>query len=232
MTVFTVIMLPVVSGLGFWQLERAAEKRGYQERYFDRLGMLPVAPPQPLSGADFLRVRLDGSFLSDEHYLVDNKIRNGQAGYWVVTRFRADDGRIYLLNRGWLAAPDSRGRLPDVATPTGPVRVTGVVWPDTGLTPLLAADPWPAQWPKRVQRLNVARMAGDETTVVGAEIRLEPGQPGVFDAAPVDAMFQPERHQGYAVQWFGLAVVLLVGFVLFGFTHHATRLFSRNGAAS
>jgi surfeit locus 1 family protein len=222
MTVFVVIMLPVVLVLAFWQLERAAEKRGYQERYFDRLGMLPVAPPVPLADADFLRLRLDGSFLPGEHYLVDNKILDGQAGYWVVTRFSAADGRIFLLNRGWLAAPDSRDRLPDVVTPSAAVRVTGVVWPDTGLTPLLAADPWPAQWPKRVQRLNVARMAGDEASVVAAEIRLEPGQPGVFDAAPVDATFQPERHHGYAVQWFGLAVVLAVGFVLFGFSRHST----------
>lgn len=222
MTAFVVVMLPLVVVLGFWQLQRAAEMRGYQERYFDRLGMLPQTPPRSWGDADFLRLRLTGAFIPGEHYLVDNKLRNGEPGYWAVSRFRCADGRVYLLNRGWLAAPASRGELPSVPTPEGTVTVVGVVWPDTGMTPLLAADPWPDQWPKRVQRLNVSRMARD-ADVVPAEIRLEAGQPGVLVAAPVDATFRPERHQGYAVQWFALAVVLLVGFVLFGFYRHGPR---------
>lgn len=228
MTGFVVVMLPLVVALGFWQLQRAAEMRGYQERYFDRLGMLPQAPPRSLEDADFLRLRLTGEYLPGEHYLVDNKLRNGEPGYWVVSRFRcADhggcaDGRVYLLNRGWLAAPASRGELPSVPTPEGRATVVGVVWPDTGMTLLLAADPWPESWPKRVQRLNVSRMARDADTVP-AEIRLEAGQPGVLAAAPVDATFRPERHRGYAVQWFALAVVLLTGFVLFGFYRHGPR---------
>lgn len=222
MTAFVVVMLPLVVVLAFWQLQRAREMRGYQERYFDRLGMLPQTPPRSWGGADFLRLRLTGEYIPGEHYLVDNKLRNGEPGYWVVSRFRCVDGRVYLLNRGWLAAPASRGELPLVPTPEGAVTVVGVVWPDTGMTPLLAADPWPDQWPKRVQRLNVSRMAQD-ADVVSAEIRLEAGQPGVLAAAPVDATFRPERHQGYAVQWFALAVVLLTGFVLFGFYRHGPR---------
>ncbi|MDZ7668363.1 MAG: SURF1 family protein [Gammaproteobacteria bacterium] len=222
MTGFVVVMLPLVLALGVWQLQRAAEMRGYQERYFDRLGMLPQAPPRTLSDVDFLRLRLTGEYLPGEHYLVDNKLRNGEPGYWVVSRFRCAGGRVYLLNRGWLAAPASRGELPAVPTPEGPVTVVGVVWPDTGMTLLLAADPWPERWPKRVQRLNVSRMAQD-AGAQPAEIRLESGQPGVLAAAPVDAAFRPERHQGYAVQWFGLAVVLLAGFVLFGFYRHGPR---------
>jgi len=53
--------------------------------------------------------------------------------------------------------------------------------------------------------------------VIDAEVRLEGGQPGVFEPAPLDMTFAPERHQGYAVQWFGLAVVLAVGYAIFGF---------------
>lgn len=222
MTGFVTVMLPLVLALGAWQLQRAAEMRGYQERYFDRLGMLPQAPPRSLSNVDFLRLRLAGEYLPGEHYLVDNKLRNGEPGYWVVSRFRYTDGRAYLLNRGWIAAPASRGDLPSVPTPEGIVTVVGVVWPDTGMTPLLAADPWPDHWPKRVQRLNVSRMAED-SGAVPAEVRLEPGQPGVFAAAPVDAAFRPERHQGYAVQWFGLAVVLAAGYAVFGFYRQGPR---------
>jgi cytochrome oxidase assembly protein ShyY1 len=217
MTVFVASMLPVVLSLGAWQLDRAAEKRDYQNRYFDRVGALAVPPPADLSGAAFLRVRIDGRFESGRHYLIDNRPKSGRPGYWVVSRFLADDGRRFLVNRGWLAAPEGREALPAVPDPDGPVTLTGVVWPDTGLTPLLAEDPWPSSWPRRVQRLNVDRMAAEGTDVVPAEIRLEPDQPGVLTALPLGMDFRPERHTGYAVQWFGLAVVLVVGYLVFGF---------------
>lgn len=217
MTVFVAVMLPVVLSLGAWQLDRAAEKRGYQNRYFDRVGALAVPPPADLTDSAFLRIQLDGRYESGHDYLVDNRPRSGQPGYWVVSRFVADDGRRFLVNRGWLAAPPGRDRLPEIATPAGRASVTGVVWPDTGLTPLLADDPWSTDWPRRVQRLNVDRMAAQGQDVVPAEIRLEPGQSGVFAPLPLDIEFRPERHTGYAVQWFGLAVVLVVGYLLFGF---------------
>ncbi len=217
MTVFVMLMLPLVLSLGAWQLDRAAEKRGYQNRYFDRVGALAVPPPADVARAAFLRVRLDGAYEPGHHYLVDNRPKSGQPGYWVVSRFHADDGRRFLVNRGWLPAPEGRSALPTVPTPTDRVSITGVVWPDTGLTPLLADDPWSSTWPRRVQRLNVARMAAEADAVVPAEIRLEPGQAGVLTPLPLDMDFRPERHTGYAVQWFGLAVVLVVGYLIFGF---------------
>ncbi len=216
MAVFTAAMLPLVVALGFWQLERAAEKQSYQAQYFARVGMLPEPPPVASADSAFLRVRLQGRYRPEHHYLVDNRLQNGRPGYWVVSHFEATGGRVYLVNRGWVAAPASRERLPAVPTPVGVQTLVGVVWPDTGLPPLLADDPWSQAWPRRVQRLDVARMAGEGAGVVGLEIRLEPGQPGAFAAAPVDASFLPERHRGYALQWFALGVVLLVGFVVFG----------------
>jgi cytochrome oxidase assembly protein ShyY1 len=217
MTLLVAALLPVLVMLGFWQLDRAADKRRCHDRYVERLSLPPQEFPADLAGADFLRVRLDGGYRAEEQYLVDNRVRDGRPGYWVVTRFLADDGRVYLVNRGWVAAPARRDELPRVPAPAGRLRLMGVVWPDTGLPPLLAPDPWPASWPKRVQRLDVARMAGEGEAVVAAEVRLEPGQPGVLAAAPLAVDFAPQRHQGYAVQWFGLAVVLAVGYLVFGY---------------
>lgn len=217
MTLFVVVMLPLVCGLGLWQLERAEEKAVYQDRYFDRLGMLPQAPPEQPRQADFQRVRLHGHYLPGRDFLVDNQVRNGRSGYWVVSVFAGHDGRAWLVNRGWLAAPASRDRLPAIPTPSGEQTLVGVIWPDTGLVPLLAADPWGEQWPKRVQRLDVSRMAATADSVVPVEVRLEPGQPGVFHPAPVDVDFSPRIHQGYAVQWFALAVALVAGYLIYGF---------------
>lgn len=213
-------MLPLLIVLGLWQLDRAAEKRAYQDRYFDRVGELPHDPPASLAGAGFERLRLRGAYREDRDYLVDNKVHDGIPGYWVVSRFAAADGRVYLINRGWVAAPAHRDRLPAIATPPGAQTLVVVVWPDMGLPPLLAGDSWGSAWPKRVQRLDVTRMAADADSpgerVVAAELRLEPGQPGALVAAPVDLEFRPERHQAYALQWFALAMVLVAGYGVYG----------------
>ncbi|HEX7034701.1 MAG TPA: SURF1 family protein [Pseudomonadales bacterium] len=217
MSLAVAALLPVLIGLGVWQLQRAAEKRGLEMRFYERLGAPPVTPPADAGQADFLRVRLVGAYQAGHDYLVDNRIREGRPGYWVVSRFEAEDGRLYLVNRGWLAAGADRDRLPAVPTPPGRVALIGVVWPDLGLPPLLEADPWAPGWPKRVQRLDVARMADGEPRIVAREIRLEPGQPGVFAAAPLQADFRPERHRAYAAQWFGLALVLAGAYLVYGF---------------
>jgi cytochrome oxidase assembly protein ShyY1 len=60
-------------------------------------------------------------------------------------------------------------------------------------------------------------MADGEPRIVAREIRLEPGQPGVFAAAPLQADFRPERHRAYAAQWFGLALVLAGAYLVYGF---------------
>jgi surfeit locus 1 family protein len=217
MTAFVAVMLPLVIGLGFWQLERADEKRWYQTRQMARMGAPPQAAPENIDAESaFLRVAIEGSFRPGRHYLVDNRVHAGRPGYWVISEFGATDGRIWLVNRGWLAGPQSRDMLPDVPTPAGDVRLVGVLWPDTGMPPLLAADPWPAEWPKRVQRLDIARMAA-ESGVVAAELRLEQGEPGVFVGAPIDVQFSPAVHHGYALQWFGLGLALAIGYGIFGF---------------
>jgi surfeit locus 1 family protein len=217
MSAFVAVMLPLVIALGFWQLERADEKRWYQTRQLDRMTGFPQAPPHVIDAESaFLRVAVEGEYRPGRHYLVDNRVHGGRPGYWVISEFAATDGRVWLVNRGWLAGPPSRESLPLVPTPEGEHRLVGVLWPDTGMPPLLAADPWPTHWPKRVQRLDIARMA-EEPGVVAAEVRLEPDEPGTFVPAPLDVSFSPAVHQGYALQWFGLGVALAIGYVIFGF---------------
>jgi surfeit locus 1 family protein len=221
MTLFVMVMLPTVVSLGLWQLDRAALKRSYEARYFDRMAEPARPVPTNLANMAFLRVSLSGAFDRERYFLVDNQIHEGRSGYWVVAVFAADDGRKFLVNRGWVEAPQFRDQLPSVRVPAGAVTTTGVIWPDTGMVPLLAEDPWAEGWPKRVQRLDIdsmARAVGDEVPAI--ELRLEAGQPGVDVAATLGHDFKAETHEGYAAQWFGLGGVLIIGYIVFGLRRH------------
>jgi len=214
MTLFTLVLLPTVVSLGFWQLSRGAEKRAMEMDYLAQLTALPVAAAALGHPGRFQRVKLNGWF-GDEVFLVDNQIHQGRTGYWIVQVFDDQSGTRFLVNRGFVQAPQLRSELPQIVVPAGQVEVIGTVWPFTGLIPVLDDDVWPAAWPKRVQRLDVQRMAAS-VDALPHEIRLEPGQPGVQQAAPFAAVLSDAKHLGYAATWFGLAIALATGFIIFG----------------
>jgi cytochrome oxidase assembly protein ShyY1 len=216
MSICVLPLLLLLLGLGFWQLARGEEKARLQQLQLDRLSALAVAPPAQVQGADFLRVRIRGAFERGKYFLVDNQVLNGRAGYWVLHSFQAIDGGRWLVNRGWVDAGARRTELPEVAEPAGTVELMGVCWPDLGLLPILSDEVWSGGWPKRVPRMNIPAMA-DMLGAEPVEVRLEPGQPGRLGALPMSVALDAHRHRGYAVQWFGLALILLAGYVLHGY---------------
>ncbi len=216
MSVTVILLIPVLIGLGLWQLERAAEKRELEDGYYDRLGMLAQAPPEDFSDAAFLRITLTGQYDPQRQFLLDNRVHQGQTGYWVITSFVTADGRRWLVNRGWVRAPAQRSELPEIAAPGGLQTINGMLWPATGLGVLLAEDPWPQSWPLRIQRLNVERMADRLDGAVPYEVRLETDQPGALTMPRLRVTFSPAKSQGYAVQWFLLAATLLGCYGFFG----------------
>ena len=205
------LLLPTVLALGFWQLDRAEEKRAYESAYLDRISAAAVVPAGDLLKLkDYTRLKLSGRFEPDHYFLVDNQTRQGAVGYAVVSSFVADDGNRWLLNRGFIEGTGDRQRLPQVETPKGAVSVVGVLWPEVGLLPVFEEDSWTRDWPKRVQQLDVERMARTLARGIPREVRLEAGQRGVFFGAGVEhehaigathrlrgAVVRSRRHSGY-----------------------------------
>ncbi len=221
MTALVVMVLPIFLSLGYWQLSRAAEKRSMEVDYLAQLTALPVRPENGALSQRFKRIRLQGRF-TDQAFLVDNQIASGRVGYWLIQAFDEVGGRRLLLNRGFVEAPASRADLPEVNKPQGQLRLIGAVWPFTGLVPVLDDDAWPQGWPKRVQRLDVIRMAA-LVEAESVEIRLEPGQPGVERAAPFAQLLNDARHRGYAATWFALGFTLVVLYLIYGFKNRPTK---------
>ncbi len=219
-----VLLVAVLCWLGYWQLERAAYKRTLEDRYFDNIAApaLQEARLVEMTGGEagkpvfaFRTIELTGRYSPGKSFLLDNQIYRSRVGYRVVSLFESKSYMHYLVDRGWIAADANRSIVPSPDYPDGEVRILAIIWPNLGLVPVLKESALEGAWPKRIQRLNFERIqSATGLKVFPYLLRLEPAQPGVFTVLSRTVRFSADRHIAYAVQWFGLALTLVVGLVV------------------
>lgn len=180
--------------LGQWQAGRANEKRA--------------------AGAALERVSVQGTFVDRFTVLLDNKVRHRQAGYEVVTPLRISGaGDHVLVNRGWVAAPRTRDRLPEIRTPAAEVRIDGFAL--ARLPRLLERDG--ARGRVR-QTLDVPAFAAETGLKLQARI-IE--QHSALDDGLLREWPRPEsgieKHESYALQWYSLAALAAALGLVFSF---------------
>ena len=143
-TAFVLLLVPLMTSLGFWQLQRADEKAALAGAFAQRqssppapLGELWQKPAQELA---YLPVELHGSFREQEYFLLDNRIYAGRFGYEVlaIMRLEGSDNTV-LVNRGWIAGDSARLVLPEVPAVSGVVQLSGHVYVAPG-EPYLLGD--------------------------------------------------------------------------------------------
>ncbi|MDG4867649.1 SURF1 family protein [Guyparkeria sp. 1SP6A2] len=215
-TLATLILLPVFLGLSLWQVQRAAEKQHLFEAESAARQALPV-PVESLGPTDVpLHARAAGRY--DEHlFLLDNRVRDRRAGYEVLAPLRIADDEAVLVNLGWVAQGASREQLPAVEVPTGTVDVTGLAMtPEPPPFELSDRETFAGGWPKVVQ----TAVPGILERKLGYPLRPVVLYPDGSEVAAhkVKVMhdFGPARHHGYAAQWFGFAVVLVIVYLWHG----------------
>lgn len=209
-----VAMLALLVGLGFWQLDRAEQKQARLAALAAAREARPVdiTAGAPGSEALFRPARLRGRYDAAHQFLLDNQVRNGRVGYRVLTPLRvAAAAPAVLVDRGWVPAAADRAQLPEIPAPGGSVAPQGLVYggPSVGLR--LGPPAASGDWPRRLQYLDFGYVA----EVLGYPIRdyvlrLDPDAPGGYARDWPQPALGPERHLGYAVQWFSLAAALLV----------------------
>ncbi|MEC9357889.1 MAG: SURF1 family protein [Pseudomonadota bacterium] len=204
---------------GFWQLRRADEKRAMIEQYrtlADRPAqVLRVDTPAP-SATHPLVVTVSGHYLPDQQLWLDNQVDQGVAGYHVWTPLVLDDGSgIVLVDRGWLAAPRSRDERPAAPVPSSALRLRGY-WrelPESALhveNRLCEPNATPVvQYP----RFEELRCLFDAPLADGL-LWLAPEAEGGFRREWNVVDIGPERHLGYALQWFTFSATLFGLFVV------------------
>jgi surfeit locus 1 family protein len=214
MTVATVLLCMLFVGLGRWQWQRSIDKQAQQDG-FARGGDAPLelGARALISIERHRRVILRGEYLGERQFLLDNRTYEGKAGYEVLTPFRLGDGRILLVNRGWVPFSGFRDRLPDVTLQSaGATMITGRIdmLPSGGLARGHAAPDAASAWPRVTSYPAMAELSSSlgvrlQERLLLLDAQLPQGY--VRDWQPPG--LGPQRHLSYAIQWWSFAALLL-----------------------
>jgi cytochrome oxidase assembly protein ShyY1 len=218
-TVLAVLLLPGLLGLGYWQLQRADQKRVALAEFAQR----SVAPPielrnLPMPAQQYTHIAVKGRYDNRHSFLLDNRIFQGRFGYEIITPFlTAGESRTLLVDRGWVAGDPARLQQPRIEPVEGEVTLTGHVYREAAhirfVNTLDESASGKARWPKLVQSLQMADLQrGLGAPVLPFILRLDADVPGAYGIAwrVVNIGFGPERHIAYAVTWFTMAVTLVL----------------------
>jgi len=206
---FVVLLLPLLVGLGVWQLQRAGEKEGVLAAFERQLEQPAITWQESNldSPSIYTLVELQGIYMPMD-WLLDNQVYQGRFGYRVFTPFCTSTFCV-LVDRGWVAGNLDRQQLPKMTRPELPVQINGRV-DELHENPMVGQDEPQQASPFRVQQINLAKIAvGLQLPLLGRILRLSPEQPGVYTKNWQPVITGPEKHYGYAVQWFCMATVLL-----------------------
>jgi len=211
---FGLLALACALGLarvGWWQLERAQAKQALLDG-IEAAGHAPLIALSELeaSGAQarFRAVSAKGEFRADRQILLDNQLRDGQPGVRVYVPLQRAAGRpAVLIDRGWLPWPDRAQAAPRAVLPSGPQQLTGVLLDPPGAGMQLGAA-LATEWPllvTRIELVEIERRLGLPLLDLVLEDRDAPRAQSIRAQ-----MLPPERHRGYALQWFGLSLTVLI----------------------
>lgn len=206
--------------LSNWQFSRNAERTEQLQLVENNYDAAPVplgdllAPGAAMNPADEWRpVRLEGRYLADEQLLVRNRAHGGSAAYEQLVPFRLDDGRTFLIDRGWLP-PGERQAAPDEipAPPSGPVTVQVRLRPEEA-APTSGRTAEAGQVPT-INLGLVAEQTGPLEQGAYGLLTSETPAPATapFTVAPPDN--DPGPYLSYAIQWILFAIM---GFAFIGY---------------
>ncbi|MFK3741092.1 SURF1 family protein [Massilia sp. TN1-12] len=224
MATAALVVLGIV--LGNWQARRAEEKTALQVRLVQRA----AAPPLRLgreaidpAATAYRRVVATGRFVRGWPIYLDNRPLKGRSGFVLLMPFKitAAGDRHVLVARGWFPRdPGAHDRIPALPVPEGEQTIEGIAVPRPARVMQIGTPP--ALAPHAiVQNLEVADVARASGLALLPFLVEQTGNPayapdGLVRDWPAPAL-DVDRHRGYAFQWYALAAMACVFFVMTGF---------------
>lgn len=214
-TIATLLLIALFIKLGLWQWHKAEQKKALQATFDARLKETPSVLPHgdvDIEQWRYRRIRVHGRYDTSHQILLDNQVHGEAAGYDVITPLLPDGGGpVLLVDRGWIPVGD-RSRLPEIVTPDGVVEATGFAWVPPDKFFELQAPSAKTEWQPVWQNMDLQRYrAMVNYSVLPFVLRLDANaDAGGFMREWPRPAERIETHVGYAYQWFGFAVALLL----------------------
>ncbi len=212
-TLLTMIMLPVLLGLGAWQVQRLHWKENLLATIDARVHQTPVDLVSIINrdDSDYRLAKVSGSFLNDKSLYLLSISLTGDGGYHVLTPLRLEDERLLLVDRGWIPY-DWRDK--DFSRPNETQTLTGVLrLPQNHMLFQPQNDPAKNIW----YRIDLDAMASATKLPQFLPYILELDATPNLGGYPVGGQTRltlPNNHFVYAVTWFGLAFALVIIYIL------------------
>ncbi len=207
----TLTVFAILIKLGHWQLQRAAEKtiKISQLEQLQQQGAINWQQLAVLSATEADGVLFSGTglWLAPYIWLLDNQIVEGKVGYDVIVPVQhTAQSQPLLVNLGWIAAGSSRAELPEIKLPTQ-LQLDGLVRSKVGGF-RLGPNTEKEGWPQRIQQPELEQMAA-QLPIQPAPFLLYQQGDSPFLPHYQAVVMPPEKHHGYAFQWFMLAVAVV-----------------------
>ena len=214
------VILAIVAmvNLGFWQLRRLDQRQAFNAEVEARYDAPPLPLDEALASVDDLDhiewqpITASGTYIPDGQILIVNRSQNGRAGDNVVAPMLLDDGRVLLVNRGFVPL------AVDIPTaPTGEVEVLGRLRTSQQRRTGQLSDP--SEGPlTAAQRVDIDRLApqlpGEVVPMYIDLIRSTPAEAAGLPEQVTPPDLSEGSHLSYAVQWFLFSGAVAVGWVL------------------
>lgn len=213
--IITLIVFSLLINLGLWQSSRAIEKEQRLSRITSLNTTSPISLQQVVSlsnteNINDFPVQASGSFVAEKIFLLDNQVSGGRLGYQVLQILTTEKNAV-LVNLGWVQGSINRQELPEISGYRGEVSFASKVRLVEPNIQLMAQDFSSFQWPLRVQQIELDKFSVlldkpllpfvlyvNETELIGYKKDWQA------------IVMPPEKHRGYAFQWFSLAIAWLV----------------------
>ncbi len=205
--------LALLITLGFWQLDRADEKRAIEDQVANANANIAelITDVDLLSEKEYYHVHLQGSYIKDKQFIYDNQIVDQIPGYYVLTPFvLKGDSKVILINRGFIPWNGRRDQIADIDIGAEITEVKVQISKPVKRIEL-KTDQIKPNFPVLIQALDLVKMSAiaslDFASTVGL---LSPESENGFVRQWEPYTGSIERHIGYAIQWFLMALVLSI----------------------
>ena len=212
-SILIVATIVFLTSLGFWQLDRANEKRAIEASIQKaNTGIVElITDENRLLEKEYYQVRLKGQYQSNKQFIYDNQIVDQVSGYYVLTPFKLEgQPSTIIINRGFIPWNGDREKLADVSIKKTKSEIKVQISKPIKRIELKSSEIG-NNFPVLIQAVDLVKMS----ELAGIDFS---SMVGLLDASMDDGFvrkWEPytgsiEKHIGYAIQWFLMALVLAI----------------------